>query len=223
MERTELPTSARLESLREQGIVHYSPAVCDLVAVLAIVAALSVMDGELRALPAKVRLLFEGTGNDDIAQFAERFVALCKSAALLVLAPAIAAGVARFFVGLLQTRFLFRGEQFGILLHRILPKNDPRRIRRGAGALLRLLLPLFVLFLGVTAVFFLARDLFGILNRDPAGFAHWPHAFAVALMPYLVVLLVVAIPLTWLISRMLFMVQFRMTTADIEKETRSRS
>ncbi|WKZ57178.1 MAG: EscU/YscU/HrcU family type III secretion system export apparatus switch protein [Bdellovibrionota bacterium] len=111
MERTELPTAQRLEALRAEGIVPYSPVATASMALVAAVAAI-VLGGQWGI--EKVQALFAWSGG--AGEIPER-----TALALLIMGPALAAAFGAVIGGLAQTRGIFKSQRLAPRPARLVP------------------------------------------------------------------------------------------------------
>ncbi len=218
MERLEGPTRARLQELWETGIAHYSRGVIAMAGILALLATFVAMERELLGVLDQTSVLLSSpwTGPGE-------FVPLLRKAGSLLLLPLLAVVVARVAVALLQTRFLFLGELVGIRFERLNPWSEARRVRRDTGIVGRVLLPIIFVGAALGLTLMVVRDVMSMLTREPLHFGSWPLDFLGAVSPYIAIGAIIAMPVCWLISRAAFMIQFRMSSAEIEiEESRQR-
>lgn len=217
MERSEWPTKARLELLREEGKFPYSRFSQSCAVAMAIYFSLfSVVDNYLVVIESwhklfdeKGLLLQSGTL---IALSALRSLTITLFLPILVVILVVTAGA------LLQSKFLFRWR---------LVRMDSNRLSGWARWSVRDLL-METLLCGVTAISILTlsglvivgscRNLFGLLNGNLAGWSTWLVVVHEHVGLWLMPLLMVFGLITWLITRLLFMIRHRMTREEISRE-----
>ena len=195
MEKTELPTKADLEELREKGIVPYGSFVTLGAMAIAVIVSLSLMQSTWVEFLAGVTSLDSLAQTDPTAQTARRLLIR------LIVVPAVASLVAGLGIGLFQTRFLFRPANLSWELAR----------RDGSdqqGSLLRLLVSAIAGIFIVLAWFFICYRLAGfvgvLLNNGPSYPSAWALSMFRSLLPVLVLILSLITFAAWLGSRAIF-------------------
>ena len=211
-DRTEWPTEARLEKLREEGRVPYSKAATALVAsgvvLLIILWWLKRWDSFLVSYAA----LF-GRQSAPLAEFAK--LAGSWFEPLILANVAIIAVV--LLIGLMQTKFLFRLGLVGFDLSKL-------RLRERKHPIAGVLVSLFWwlaggIGAGALFYFFLPR-LIAIFEQMPATAWRLFREGVTLFLPGVAVFFLCLALVVWLCGRFLFLVSNRMTRQEVEQEDR---
>ncbi len=218
MERTEPPSSSRLQELREQGIVPYSSFASRTAGSLAVLISLMILAPQFAALFKTLLEVIQAGDPHPLLSTKDQKPAQLMHAALVILAvPASAALLGAFAAGLFQTRFLFRMARVSPVLDRINPfrvsiKGFFVRIAfLGTSAFLSFLF-------SVVLVRLVIREVFGLVHRDAGLIPSWLAPFFEGLLPIFVVVLSFSGFAALLISRRRFAEAHKMTRAEIAQE-----
>ncbi len=219
MEKTEDPTSTRLEELREKGIVTYSAFAARSAGALVVLISLLALRGRAQELLDGMRaLVIENnprsilSGGMQTKLFSELF--------LILLAPALAALLGTFLAGLFQTRFLFRFGQASPSMARL----NPFSVNSVGTVFYEIGLRVLAVFLSVlfAAVFLrlVVSDILGLANGSLLDLLPWLSHVVEAALPLFVPVLAFCGFLSWLFARQRFMRVHRMTREEVMRESR---
>lgn len=222
IDRSELPTQARLQELREEGFVPYSPVAARCLTVMALVAgaALVTRAGWWGEFIADLQRLWR-TGLTDPAyhpiarQMSDRAL---WSAALL-------GGVVATFALLgvqLQTRFLNRGIGLGLDLKRLNPFRALTPVSFIGRVALRAALALLTLACAAALASVVARPLLLLLNYDLRYFAAWGRRVPGEVAPSIVIAAAGLALLARAAARVGFLYEHRMNREEVVREERRR-
>lgn len=211
MERTEWPTSEKLEKLRESGIVPFSPFASACLGAVVLVISWYFMGGTLR------KLLTAWSGLADPLKPSGEVL---PGIVMVFLVPAAAVLAVCTLAALLQTRFLFRPGQLAPDFGRLNPfgKSPGQSVSR---KFLHLWWEsLFALGAGLAAVYLLASPVIGLLNHKREYVLKFFARQADALLPVFVLVFLVFTVLGVLAAHFSFRYAHRMTREEREREAR---
>ncbi len=211
-ERTEWPTAGKIRELRDRGIVHYSP-------------------GATACVVAAGLCFFARAASDDVGGAVERYRAalaldevtrgwwvMLETFGSLALGGMVVVALVACGAIALQTRAFLSLGLLGLRLERLW---DLSALTPGA-FLRRVLGALGVVVLGavVAALVFslFSRDMAALLNDGVSSLEQKPRAWLDTSLPVLGGLLVlIAVPV-WGVSRVRFLLRYRMTRAEVLRE-----
>lgn len=208
-ERTERPTPARLEELREEGLVPLSSFAVRAAGTAGVLFSLYLLGEQWRefvSLPMRLGTLDR-----------ETLVVLRETCLPLILVPALAYLCAALVAGLLQTKFLIKPSAVSFQLGRLGGRRGGGVIGRIVGGLL---LELFALSLAVLVAWFALSDIAQLLNNDQVWLMEWPARLGARVTLPLMAILILAATGGWLLSRMTFFREHRMTREEVRQSSR---
>jgi flagellar biosynthesis protein FlhB len=208
LEKTEWPNKARLEELREQGIVHYSVFVSRAAGLVAFLCVLYALKSDIAALARMLPAWMRG-GDPAAALGGDSTSALLR----LVLLPPLSVFVVSFIFGFAQTRFLFRPASLALSWKRIyaVDYRPPAMLGRAIGALI---VGIAALAFGIGAALILQRDVLSLLNGNARLVPVWGSSLVLSLIPLALIAAAAALAVWWGISRILFSRAHRMTRRE---------
>jgi len=217
MDRTEWPSSAKLEKLREAGEIPYSPLVSRGAAALAVLLGLSLFGNSLSDFSDLYASLMDRSAqaNIDLEQFASKFALLL---AKLVAFPLMAALSIILILGLLQTRFYVRASSASFdfsRLNRFGKLSFGSLITRPVENLISFCIAVA---LGFCLLYALLPGILTLLNRDLLYFKAWPSQEYKSILPGLILSLGILTFLAWGTSRIAFRWKHRMSRKELEAE-----
>lgn len=210
MEHLEWPTKTRLEDLRAEGLVSYSPLASHAVGTLAVIATLMGLRERFGALIALSRQGLQVTG-------ARHFIGECV---VLLAVPSIVYAVVVLLTGLLQTRFLLRVASVSLYLGHLNPVKRASPLGLLGRPFTAFLATAAIIFLGGVSFWFLSPHILSGLNQDLQQYLVLPGKVVQSAMPGAVVLLLVLALFGWGWSWFIFMWKYRMPRKDVEREAR---
>lgn len=217
-ERTEWPSLAHLEELREQGVVSYSRYLSRALAALAFMFVLWLGRGNMFEFLAGVQGLLgahEIVSNDALL---EKVSLLISSFWSVFLWPVLASVVIYVSASLLQTRFLFRGLKRS---HNI-DQNGANRhfgVYRIARSLIAGLSSCFVILsIGLSFTWYYSASVFGLLNIREGELGAALARLISNASAFIIPLLLLTGVLGWLLSRLIFMHEHRMTAHEVRAQ-----
>ena len=222
MEKTELPTPARLEELRGQGLVPLSQFAMRSAGSLFVLLSFLMLAAEAMQLIGGVREVLEkGAADCWWSESARRNVA--RSVVLLLIGPAVAALLGALLCGLFQSRFLVRFSRVAPRFERLNPFRLP-----AAGEVAADLASAFVvvlLSLGISAVLLrlVIADVLRIALEPPADALLLMGRFFQAVLPVLIPLLAFSAFGAWLFARRRFFASHRMSRQEVLRENEDRA
>jgi flagellar biosynthesis protein FlhB len=216
MERTEWPTRARLDELREQGLAAYSATSVRSLAALAVLLGLilAAPKGQVVILDYKQLL---GASKDASL---ETMLSPLSQIAPLFFAPLIGAAVAACLAGLVQTRFMFHLASLSFNLSK-LDCFGLYSFRAGASRLIKAVL-IAVIFLGAALfwLWYLCPLTLNLLNIKAGQLNAFSQGFFRAVLAAALPTLALVAVLSWLVNWIAFMLRHRMTRQEVESEAR---
>lgn len=212
MEKSEWPNEARLATLREAGIVPYSP----FATAAAGCAALALTALVLKERSAK---FFSWLSTDwpNLSLNLATFKQLMEHLVVLLVVPCAALIVTTLVVNLLQTRFLLRPKNL-LSFERLNPLLKMR-----GGALLNyagrsIIIGVAAFGFGILTWVISLRTLLGLLNlraqEMPAAIGQSMHTALI----YSAIITLVLTGVAWFLARMLFLNKHRMSRAEVLQE-----
>lgn len=214
MERTEWPTRAKLESLREEGKVPYSRlCVCSAVAMALFCSLFYVVDSfafvveKWRQMMESI-VIFDPTGLE----------VLVRPLAVALFLPLLVTFFVAFIAALLQSRFLFRWHLVKMEFARLRGWQSWRFGEFLLQLLFSVLTVLLVLFLSCLLLIGSSRNLFGLLNGGQTGWLAWLGSLLAHVSVWLMPLLLSFGFGAWLVARLVFRIRHRMTRQEIMHE-----
>jgi flagellar biosynthesis protein FlhB len=207
--KTEFPSAARLQELREQGLVPYSSLATSCWAMAALLIFLRASDSTLTELPTRTRALVDAELS--MADFLLPYAELALAAALLLL-------IVQYALGLLQVKFLFRFEELMPKLSRVPLFSGKSAVSLFWRALLAPLALLAFAFVAVVLVAVSAGWIVGLLvvQRDQL-LAYVGQGWG-QLVPAAAAILAIFGVLAWMLERIGFLYQHRMSRQELLAE-----
>ncbi len=214
MERTESPTPEKLQSLREEGKVPYSPLATACGASLgAILSLLSVS----KSFTEVLKILRESLSQN--LSLLATFELLRSPVVSLLVLPALGALIGAFLVGLVQTRFLFKLDRISFDLARL-----GRDSEEGMSGFLSLLaavpLAFVTVVVGVVPAVVLFGEVLALLNNERSYLLISITKLGTSLLVSLSLIWAALAICSWLGARYRFMLRHRMSASEVYRNAR---
>lgn len=217
MDRSEWPSRARLQTLREEGLFVYSRFTSSCFAAIIIFAVIFAVNRNFAALLeewSEWLQLSDPSFSQGIAYFAKLLAPFFH----IIFIPICLVYCGTLLVILLQSRFFFRWRLVGLDFSRVF--RWPRL--EAGGILARIILFVCIVvsllsFVGLV-IYLGIPSIFGLLNSDLANWVFWLNALPKQIALWLIPLLMFGAAVSWILSRFLFMLGHRMTREEIRQE-----
>jgi len=217
MDRTEAPTSSRLEELREQGIVPYSSFAVRCASALIVIISVLTLKGHFKALLSSFQsmaatkdlnmLIGEGVQNG----FYHELI-------VILIVPAMASIIGALLAGLFQTHFVIRFSQLSPDMTRL----NPFAVRGILGIFKECGSKFLLVFLSMIFSMFLFRvvvtDILMLINKDLDDLIDSVWKLFEAVIPIFIPVIAFSGFLSWLLARNSFSQAHRMTREEVLKE-----
>lgn len=208
MDRSQGTDAERLDELRSEGIVPYSPFATACAGAVGALMGIGAAKNEIAAVFSTLRK-HSLEGGPDMAKMTQYLDAVNGPMLRALFIPVGVALACALAVGLLQTRFLFRVSELSLRLDRLSPASNvslPAYLRR-----VLIALPVAVLScLGAAVlVLLLSRDMLSPLANSHDFLPFWARKLWISLVAIMCIVLSVLGTLAWIGRRVLFLRRHR--------------
>lgn len=213
--KTEWPTAARLEQLRAQGKVAFSPTASGLLALAGVLAGFAFSSDNWQKIIEQWKGALAGPDLD-----LTKLSGLASPSMNLVLMPVLCAALAVLLGGLVQTKFSLHAQALQLDLAKLSVFS-----RFSLGSLLqRVVWGIVFTLIGLLSSYVLFRQntlqILSLLNLSPELISNWFQRLFRDNLPLACAFLVSSALGVWFLARMRFMFNNRMTRAELEQEAR---
>ena len=222
MERTETPTTARLQELREQGIVPLSVFSSRSAATLLVLLSFLMLRTRFSVVVQALHDFVRGGAPEPWFQGENQHAVVAGVLSILIV-PASAAFIGAILCGLFQTRFLVLLSRVSPALERINPFAASRFLGIIHGIIFGAATVLLLFFFSLVLLRLIIVDILALLHQEAQNLLSASGRFFEAVLPLLILVLAFAGFFSWLTVRNRFFAAHRMTREEVLRENEDRS